>query len=1549
MTLPTNIGLGSNSGISIDNNISAEVQIQNNQDVRNSGLNVDNSVSLKDLINSNNLKIDTDEVAVNNFISGKNSPANKNVELDLVFSLENNKNNFLSNEVLQNIKNYNLDIISNFYENIENKASMLLSLNNNEESYFSNFYNTISNFNTLKGKISEAILEKSEKVKTNNFENILKNYISSSSNSELFNLLTSSFAINSVKENNEKTAKVLNNVLTYDRVQKIFPAQINAGKFIKKHCLFEANISRDYESKEIRSIINDVNVQNIVTMIRNLYFMSPNSMTGNYLKEEKFNFLDMSKENLRIYTSEFDDIDYFNFINENDNVDFESFLDRNTFKQVKENELTYSRSITLNSSIDEALGKQHIVSNIKSYVNDVMIENFKNVNHIKTTNYSNLGLFPPNSVVAALELNKIFTGDFFEVNLEKYDVLKDVGIQDLISFMLFGNSANNTDNFANRLFKENYLKRSNEIIYRFKSPITRYQNNSSSRNNKGTIISSDRFNLDDSSLHYINDLYTKSMIDNFVKKQKLNFLKNSDVDLQFSREVIENIKKSRINKKLVAYCKEDKQNLSALNTDNQLFKLFFTEDTEDENIFYSHADIVSNHSVEDAIFKGLDNMKSLEIEPNEDYILISNNIKKIISLYYQNNNFFSSSLFFKNILKSMLDEIDVIEDIDYEENNLTQALYFNYFKKDFNEDTQAKKVIAERFLKKAVQLDSISSSAFKRNRSLESFRYMHESVIEDDFDSDSKESVKSYIDQVLSTSENLKKIKSSVFSHKNIKNLSMLSDYKRISNSQIVNNGYSSEFGTNLYAVSSILNLNLIPNYCLLYNFKSSGIFEEDAKVSYIIENKNKVLENITFGDLNQESGEREIKSTSYFVDRSIQKFDVTKSQDILVKVSPRLCINDKNREDHEFPHITIKDNFEKIFINENYSKFAFGKVIDIIQDMLRMSVKDYLKLSISSEGDIDSIVSKNPSLIDEVVSLLELYSEFYLIYTSRIQRLQSLKIFKWQKKEIFNSVFVNGTNNSFPLNGIISNHSSVFSKFKDAMDLDNNDNITIIEKEEVIECFKDLQDLVIEFNQNPNTYLEDNLTEYDSANYKTHITYLCKNIMHSLYLSDFAQAFNFDLVNGFLNHQNKIITLDRNEVSSSNLFSELSNVSEDFAEDLELNFYNSFYLNRLSKVISFISLKNNINYKYIDDCYKKLGNKLHKNKNIFEKIKNHKIDMASNLGSKIENIYNLQNYTFFDRKEDFLNSSFKTFALNNDRLKNKNSKSLIKIKVSLLDKSNLNRLYLPKLYLFSPLITGTNYLTQEILNENNITSSIKKIGFFDERNSLLNRTNIQDIESMLNGDVFDLKNNLKNKFSKINSNEVDLLYKYLISCHVSSSEISDILKYCYSLNVSKDIYKSRISEETFLLVENLSDRQFFDVFNAKKNDILEKIVLDIDTNTYILPKRSNIIEEKCLVYDTLTKLENMASLSEIEDIKDELYYDFYNIAINPTQFYFIDSNSDRALEDEFIIKDDQIKQIEKVFAKINNLDNFNSSNTVFKKSTMSIDNFDIIFEIEVL
>lgn len=1545
MTLPANIG--SNLNVDTNNSISSNTQLQSNQEIQSNNFEVEANQSLQDLVSQQNLVIDQDKVAIKNFISGSRLVVEQKPDIDLVFSLENNRNNILTNEILQNIKDYEFQKIESIYEGVENKASMLLSLNNNEEKYFNLFFNKVTDFNALKLKINEAVKDKTDKVITNNFETKLKNYILSPRSSSLFNLVKSYFVNNSLKNNNKKSSTILPRITDYSDSEHNLPLQFDAKNMLKNSCFLETNTSLSSTAKDIRSVINDTNLQNIVTMIRNLYFMSPNTYVGNYTEDNTLNYINLEKESLTAFTSEAEGVSFFDYINDNNNIDIKKFIESSKLNRIQDSELAYSYEINFNNTIDELQGKQHLSQSLKTYFNKVMIEDFKNVNHIKVQDVSRLGFFPPNSVLAAQEYNKIFIGKFFEVDLKSAGILKDVGTTDLLSYLLFNSSTNNSDNSVNRLFKENYLNRNNELIYRFKKPITSYISNSGNSDYKGQILSTDRFNLDDSSIFFIDDLFYKTKIDNLVKKQKLNYLINKEVDLNFAKEIIDNIKSTSLSNKMLAYCNQDKDNLSIINSSNIAFDLFFTQDEEEDKTFYSHIDIVSNHEIDDSVFKGLDKMKSLEIEENINRLNISNNIKSIIQNYYQKNNFFSSSFFLKNILKSIKSEADIIETEDFEENNLTQIIYFNYFKKGMSNNAEVKNLIAERFIKKAVQLDTVSSSSFKDSNTLNSFKYDYENIIEDDFDNSSKESMKSYVDKVLGSSEKLKKIKRSVFSSKNIDNLKVISDYKRISNIQLVNNGYSPEFETNLYAVSAVINFNLLPNYCMLYNFKSSNKFENEANVLFEIKNKNSVLENTVFGQINEETGEREVESTSYSINRQNSSFDVTKSNDILVNVTPKLCLSDDTRQNHAYPSITIKDCFDNIFSKNNYENYAFGKIIDIIQDMLRMSVKDYTSLSFNSEEEVEEITSSRTDLLEDVISLIEIFSEIYLIFAARLQRLQSLKIFNWQKKLISNSVFVNGPNNSFPLNGIISKHSNVFSNFKNVMELQSSDNISILSSEEANEYIKDLNKIVNQYEQTSAFYLQKPINDYNVSDYKTHNSYVLDNIMHSLYLSDFAQAFNFDLVNGFLNYQDKLLNSDRNEISNSEIFEEIQSVSPELVENIEENFYDSFYLNRLSKIINYVSVKNDANYKYIESCHKTFDNSLHNHKNIFKELKKSKKSMVALLGSKIKNIYQLENYTFLEENTSYLNSNFKTFALKNNKLKNKNQRSLVKIKVSIIDKLNVNRLYLPKIYLFSPMITNVDMFINDHLN-NTPGLQNNKLGLFDIRSDIILKLNVQNTSDALENDFLDIKSLISSNFNRLNQNEVDVLYRYLISCHVSSFEIENILKYCYNINLKNNLYKSKISTEIFDLVDGLSNKEFFDVFNNDKTKILSKLILDEENNSYLLPNRSDVIDMDCLAYDTLVKLENLYSLSELESIKEEEYYDFYNIAINPREFYYIDNNTS-ILETENIVDRSNIKEIENIFEKINNLDHLNNSETVYKKSELSTDNFDIIFETEVL
>jgi hypothetical protein len=262
-------------------------------------------------------------------------------------------------------------------------------------------------------------------------------------------------------------------------------------------------------------------------------------------------------------------------------------------------------------------------------------------------------------------------------------------------------------------------------------------------------------------------------------------------------------------------------------------------------------------------------------------------------------------------------------------------------------------------------------------------------------------------------------------------------------------------------------------------------------------------------------------------------------------------------------------------------------------------------------------------------------------------------------------------------------------------------------------------------------------------------------------------------------------------------------------------------------------------------------------------------------------------------------------------------------------------------------MITNVDmFLNSDLSNNTNLQNN--KIGLFDVRSNILEKLNIQNTSDSLETDFLDLKSLVSSKFKFLSQDDIDTLYRYLVSCHVSSFEIENILKYCYNINIKNKVYKSKISQEIYDLANSLTEKQFFDVFNNDKTKILSKLVLDEEDNSYIIPERNHIIKMDCLTYDTLAKLENLYSLGELENISGEEYYDFYNIAINPKEFYYIDS-SNTSSNSENTIDRSNIKDIENVFEKINGLDHLNNPDIVFKKATLSIENFDVIFETEVL
>jgi hypothetical protein len=1540
---PSSLGASINTGVTTSENVNLQgnVGLNSNDSLTQTSRNAANSFLNSSILLNEPLKAN-DEILIKSYILGEKSPTIKKTEgLELILSIENNKQNILTREVLENIKNYKIEINKNLYEKLENKADQLFSLNDNNSKFINSFFNSIKDFDSIETNIENGIEEKTKKIKENNFESILKKYVLEENNSsKYFNKITNHLISNMNKENESKY------IIESEAIKEMsYNSESSAISFLnkdffEKHNLITLSINNDNEyTKEIRSTTNDMIIQNIVTMIRNLYFVSPGSLIGNY-KNEKFITTNYDTESLICFKYEVDNFNIFKNINFNEDIiDIDIITNNSILKENTNSHLASCRQVFLDSTISVLNGIQYLPSELTRYVNETMIENLKSANHIKSYEFGTNpnAIFHPHEVTVAKEVNKLYTGNFFDIDLAKLDVIKDLGTFSLLGAMLFGSGESNV---VIDLFKENYVhKQNNEIIYKYKYPITTYVNNRD--NHSGQIRSSNYLNIDYDGVSHIDSLEYKIKLDSFVKKQKLKHLKTKKINLDFCKQLIENIKKTSLKNKMISYSKNNNELLSVVSESNDIFKLLFTVD--DDSV-YSHIDLLSNHTIDNTSFLGIDSMKKNEVDINKDYESVRSNLKALFANYYTNNAFISSSRLFKEILSSVVNEARTSDDIEYEDFNLTQILYFNFFKKDFSDNNDVKDLVCERFIKKAIQLDTVSSRNFRKSNKLKSYAYDINSILEEDFDNTSKSEMSSYIDKVLASSEKLKILKANIFGAKNLNNLKLITDYKRVSNSNFTVSGYDSDYNMNLYSLSSIINFNILPNYCMLYNFTSGGVFNEDANVSYHIDKDNGLIESIVYGGLNDGTGERSVIKENYYINRNDSIFDVTKSEHIQNKLTPKLCKSDTNRENHEFPFVVIEDCFDKIFKSENSKSYVFYKLIDIIQDLLRLNIENYEKLSFSSEDDISSFLDENKHLKSEISTLIELFSKIYLIYSARLQRIQALKIFNWQKKDISHGPAGRGNNVNFSYNGIISKHSNVFNRFKNVMDLNNTtDNINIITREQSEDAVKDIRELCDIFENNSDTLLQNLHVESTQASWKTHITVHLYNIMQSLFLSDTSQAFTFDVINGFINHQRFIIESERDDVTSSESFNMIEELSRDAVEEIENNFYNLFYINNLSKRLTNISLKNKINNNLFLNSFENNGNDFYKNLSIFKNSKNSIKESIENTGNTFHNdIFSKE--VFLSNPIDFLNSNISSFGIKSKLLNNYSYDTIIKISVSIVDKFNLNNFYIPKVFIFSPMITDTLYLTRNMLNTSNI-SNINSLSsvlcVYNIKENIKNRLGLFNFQDLLIDNTHFLVSVLKSKFS-LNDDDAFSLFKHLIYCHLGSNELAKMTSNIYNIdNISNYKEKKPIDSNIFDLVNNLGEKQFFDIFDSNKDLVFDDFILD-ENNKYRVPLGYDTIEKNNVVYSLLNNLNNLSSSESIEEFILNEYYDIYNIAINPKSFYFVDTALNNNRESA------ETNSLQNILNKILNVDEFVNNNKL-ESSSLEIDNFNIIFKTEIL
>lgn len=1476
----------------------------------------------------------------NNFIYNIEDVENQN-KASFLYSVENN--NFfesITTDLLNDIVGYKRVLINKKFEKLENKFNMFSNVKSNAENLHSIFTSKFTNNNLIIKEIKDGITEKVNKVKSNSFESLLKNDVFNESRSSYFFQITDYFLRNkNVTPSNIDPTREDVNLKQISKKIKIK----NIDNSILRSSLIEIyNPDTDEFIKEIKTTSNDIIVQNFINLSRSFYTLSPNSLKGNIKNEITTRFIDFELESLKCYQSEIEGFNIFSYIDENNHSCSISFpgnvsslknqFYKNFSSDLNDINTIYADGQTIQffNDVNSSLGKDSF------YYKDYFTGGENNLNFLFNKNYilsNNVDEIINNDLALKFKdyldnLNKLLTGEFynlstFNLSFNNTEFLKndlfsyyeyyisndelfsspntiDIHKQQAISIYLIINNilSSQKENYNSVYYKNNH-------IYNYKTDINSDYNlsfflaqklNPYDFNYRIFKAISTNKNFDTDYHINIDDFNYKLKLDSFIKKAKISNLKNKNIDFLFLNQIVTNIKNMEDNSKvLLPYCIEDTDNVCCLGKEDEIFNFLFEVDDE-ENIAYSYTDIVSDYEINGKRFLGLEDLKKSRLEINNNKINnFVNKFTKVLSNYYPKNNFFSSSTFFRNILNSIVLEAENTEllQLHYFDYSLIQSLYFNYYKIDDLENTsnnlETKNVIAKRFLKKSIMLDNNSSQNFSVSR-LSDYKYKIEEIDTSDFDLTTEQGNDDYLDEIINSSENLKIIRQNIFSIENFESLNKQTDFKNFNNFNLktrIDSPYTGttegnylcfdEFGISLPYV--------ISRNKLVYDFNNPSNFNNlKNKIKVRYKNIFNILSERNSEGVNVPTGEVRGYEENAF-------FDITKSYNIktLLKIYPNNITEFRNTSNWFFSDndyglcVIIEDLFDEACNQEN---MVFNSICKSIQELLRIKIANYKNLIFNSESDIDNFIENNVDVFDDINTIIDLYKDFYFVYLNRVNSEYAIKSFDLVEKTTSQSKYI---------------QNKQIAKFDDNLSkswfFSNQVNsFKLYEKEIHENSIKDIKRIIARIDSNQ---IRQNLSSTPEE-WNTVITDKINNIYNSFYDSDLKQSFYFDLIHAYIIHQQENIGKSLEDLSSSDSFDNLRSIlKEDIVNKIESNFYNLFFINKLSKNI------------FIDELlYKQYESNININTSSgsLDYYKNSNDDVLFFDADRVieESFLNRNNFSFgediLDKEifgktlQEYFDSSFYNFGIDDNFLKNCNPYSIIKVTAIAVDQFNLNRLYIPKTYLFSPLLTDISFVSMSNIDSIGNQVSSNHIGFYDINKNVNERLmsfNINDTDEINDIKTY-FKNIIKNKFKNIkddiesDASDFDLnnLVDYLFKCHLMSSKSKNLSKVLYDTDTFDNKNRKIIDKKIVELTDELSEKEFYNIFDHKRDKVRNKLTEFIDN--FELPSAYDSIKDKSCFYMLNDYLSNVGSFNSIEKLEGEDYYDTYCIPININNFKYI-------------------------------------------------------------
>lgn len=1458
------------------------------------------------------------ESALNDFIGSKNKE-NKNIKF--LFSIENNDFYNLNNNVYFNVLDYESNLINLKIEDIENKFNSFLSIRGNDSKVHNLIIDKKNKYKDFIDTIEYDYNNNIKALEKNRFESILYNEVNKNEGF-YFNNITNNFANNVAFFTNSDFDSDIQSNLTKIRdledkenVVSILDSQVLSNNLINiQNKIFNINTC------------NDIVTQVITNLSKSFYTLSNNSFLGNYTSNNKIS-ISYNLERYKVLTSDREDINLFKDINTlSSTLDTNSIISK--FNQISLSN-NYESIIVTDTIVNDILEsseyyldlstRSNFLSNINNFYSNNSWTRFSGINfEFENPNFSferNLERGFVNKVK-----NIFFPTENF--NFYNYNFNRDSDITsaiypliDRFTDLYNNNNVISADAVNTRLSPLGYLKAILDLQRRSKLKFI-FINEKSIFNvtsNLTPVLTTETFinqNLILDKYENFNELDYKVKIDNLVKSLKRKKIKNKEISTKIFDDIIKNAKNYDYNK-MVAYCKENTNEslVSLIRENSEAFDLLFTKDPEDETTIYSNTDLYTDHNIDNVNIKSIKNRKENNLSLNNNTQSIQENIKNLINNYYPQNCYFTTTTFYQKILHDLLKNNETFFNERNIDNQNCQALYLNLFSSNNNVETNYlnKKVIAKRFFKKALLLSNKSSKILSEIKPTD-YAYDHERFNIEDYSESNNEDIEfysydsldRYLNNILNTSQNLNAIKNSVYSLQNINDLTKNCNFESIKDINFHNKrDYFND--QNEYPDFLILGLmqktNVYPCYSFFSKLESFRSIKNDSSLNVKIEKKNNILAEII-------SNENFITPTgNYFLDP--EGLDITSSKDIKLRytVENKLISNEfresnsilYNSRNNINNYIEVVDLFDEVS-GKNHT--LFNNICKVIIQSLNLYSSEFnQEIKFESEEDIDSFILRNINFVEnEVIDILELYSDLYLVYFKRLLRHIALS-------DISDNQYSDNLNafNDIPIFGkIVKTEARGFENLLKDIDY-------VFEK-------------IDESKNNATSIAQSDLlfSENTSSKIFTNFSKKIDNVYKSLYKSDLYQSYMFDVLNGFIYHQNKLNNLNDEDIEFkiSNLEIYEKFISEQKIEKIKNLFFSNLFFSNLSKNLFLSTYKSSKIVNEIIENFESEDFSIYRRDffNVFKDIKQQDINKArnisfTNVSDNLSSVYSSNNNLNFN-----LPSSFYAFGLKNKDLSNINESNVIKFTVNIIDKFNLNHVYLPDIFYFSPLLFDVDNLFQnEIVN----IQSDNSIGIYTPYESLRNKTKISNVDDILTLEESFIKNAIRKKITEDDS-DIDYIYKHLIDCHRKNKNIKLFLKYMYQIKKDHKIEKDDFKN---LIIENLNNKEFFNIFEKQKINIDK-----LDSNRSF---------EKVSQH-----LDSIFNISEsIED-----FFEVYFIPVNPESFIYYDIGENNTESSEVVEISDNYKIL---LSKEINTDF--SSDRVKKTTNINLENISIDIKVEIL